>query len=55
MAKLVCGDYGFECDYVVEGDEDSVVESFREHMYTVHGIEYSKEAIVQIVMRKQGL
>lgn len=55
MAKLVCRDYGFECDYVTEGSEADVVENFREHMETEHGIDYSREAIVQFVLRKQGL
>lgn len=53
MTTLICRDYGFECEYKIDGDEDKVVESFREHMETEHGIEYSKEAIMQFVLRKQ--
>lgn len=54
MANLTCKDYGFECGYVTEGEEGDVVDSFRDHMETEHGIEYSREAILQFVMRKQG-
>jgi len=53
VVKLVCNEYGFECDYVVEGDEDTVVDSFTAHMNEAHGIEYSREAIVQFVQRKR--
>ena len=54
VANLTCRDYGFECNYVTEGEEGDVVDSFRDHMETEHGIEYSREAILQFVMRKQG-
>ncbi len=53
MIRLACRDYGFECDYSIEGEQDYVVENFREHMETMHGIEYSREAVVQFVLRKQ--
>ncbi len=56
MAKLKCGDYGFECDFVTEGEKiEKVVEDFRKHMDDVHGIDYSKEAVMQFLLRKQGL
>ncbi len=43
MAKLVCGDYGFECDFVAEGDEiEDVIKIFGEHTGEEHGIEYQK-------------
>lgn len=54
MVKLRCMDYGFECDYTIEGPESLVVERFRDHMDSEHGIDYSREAIVQFVRRKQG-
>ncbi len=56
MAKLNCRDYGFECDFVAEGKEiEQVVTYFRRHMDDVHGIDYSKEAVMQFLLRKQGL
>jgi len=56
MAKLKCRDYGFECDFVAEEEEiEQVVADFRTHMDDVHGIDYSKEAVMQFLLRKQGL
>jgi len=52
LAKLNCKDYGFECDFVVEGDLEKVIEQFGLHTEEVHGIDYSKEALMQIIMRK---
>ncbi|MDH3766201.1 MAG: DUF1059 domain-containing protein [Nitrosopumilus sp.] len=55
MAKLKCRDYGFECDFIVEGEIEQVIEDFRKHTDEKHGIDYSKEAIMQFLLRKQGL
>ena len=55
MAKLKCMDYGFECDFVAEGEIEKVIEDFRNHTDEEHGIDYSKEAIMQFLLRKSGL
>jgi predicted small metal-binding protein len=55
MAKLKCNDYGFECDFSVEGEIEQVIENFRNHTEDTHGIDYSKEAVMQFLLRKQGL
>jgi predicted small metal-binding protein len=55
MTELKCRDYGFECDYVSSGETEEVIESFRTHTDEEHGIDYSKEAIMQFLLRKQGL
>ncbi len=52
MAKLQCRDYGFDCDFVVEGEVESVITQFGKHTNDEHGIEYSKEALMQIILRK---
>ena len=52
MVKLECADYGFECDFVTEGEMDDVVDDFRKHTDNVHGIDYSKEAVIQFLSRK---
>jgi len=52
LAKLNCKDYGFECDFIVEGDMETVIDRFGLHTEEVHGIDYSKEALMQIIMRK---
>ncbi len=55
MAKLKCSDYGFECNFVVEGELETVINNFRNHTDEEHGIDYSKEAVMQFLLRKQGL
>jgi len=53
MAKLICKEYGFECDFVAEGIEISqVLLDFGKHTLEEHGIEYSKEALMQFILRK---
>ena len=53
MTKLSCKDYGFECDYVAEGEDiSSVIDQYGKHSEEVHGIEYSKESLMQFILRK---
>jgi predicted small metal-binding protein len=53
MPVLACRDYGFECDFVAKGDDvTSVIEAYGEHSASEHGIEYSKEALMQFILRK---
>ena len=54
MAKLKCNDYGFECDFVSEGEIESVIEEFRKHTDEEHGIDYSKESLMQFILRQKG-
>jgi predicted small metal-binding protein len=53
MARLRCSDYGFECDYVSEGEVESVIEEFGKHTDEEHGIDYSKEALMQFILRQK--
>ena len=54
MGKFTCRDYGFECDFVVEGDDIAkLIEEYGKHSCDEHGIEYSKEALMQFILRKQ--
>lgn len=53
MVELKCIDYGFECDYVSCGQMENVIEDFRNHTEEEHGIDYSKEVIMQFLLRKQ--
>ena len=53
MAKIMCRDYGFDCDFVADGENEKVVEDFRTHMEEVHGIDYTVDAVKQILIRKQ--
>ncbi len=54
MAKLKCSDYGFECDFVSEGQIEQVIGEFGKHTEDAHGIDYSKEALMQFILRKQS-
>ena len=51
--KLRCEDYGFECDFVLEGEKSaSLLEQIRKHFEDEHGIDYTTEAITQMVMNR---
>jgi len=52
MVKVVCQDYGFDCDFVCEGDLDSVTADFGKHCTEVHGIEYQPETITKFLLNK---
>ena len=53
MPKLTCKDYGFECDFVAESAEvQDVIVAYAKHSEEVHGIEYSKESLMQFILRK---
>jgi len=54
VKKLSCRDYGYECDFVSEGERSQVIEQFGKHTLDEHGIEYSKEALIQIILRKEA-
>ena len=47
-------DYGFECNFFAEGDIEDVIDKFRIHTEGKHGIDYSKEAIMQVILRKNN-
>ena len=32
MPKIMCRDYGFDCDFVADGENEKVIEDFRTHM-----------------------
>lgn len=54
IAHLRCIDYGFECDFVSEGDIEFVIEEFGKHSEEEHGIDYSKESLMHIILRKNS-
>ncbi|ABK78276.1 hypothetical protein CENSYa_1658 [Cenarchaeum symbiosum A] len=54
MTKLRCADYGFECEFVAEGEVDSVVDTFGTHMEEEHGIGYNREALMQVILRQKN-
>ncbi|MBT5201743.1 MAG: DUF1059 domain-containing protein [Thaumarchaeota archaeon] len=52
MVNIRCEDYGFDCDYSLDGDVDSVVYGYQSHMTDEHGIDYSSETLCKTVMKK---
>jgi predicted small metal-binding protein len=54
MARLRCSDYGYECDFVSEGEMEHVIEEFGKHTEEEHGIDYSKEALMQFILRQKS-
>lgn len=52
MVKIICKHYGFVCNYEIEGEVEHVIEDFGQHTDKVHGINYSKEALMQMILRK---
>ncbi|MGQ0771151.1 MAG: DUF1059 domain-containing protein [Nitrososphaerota archaeon] len=51
--KLVCNDYGFECEFILEGRKSiSLLKKLRDHFESEHGIDYSVDAITQMVVNK---
>ncbi len=52
MEKLRCAFYGFECEFVTEGKLEDVIEKFKIHTDDEHGIDYSKEALMQFIIRQ---
>ncbi len=51
--KLECKDYGFECDFAIQGEKKlSALEKLRDHIEAEHGIEYSSEFLIQMVINK---
>ena len=53
MARLRCSDYGYECDFISEGEMDKVIQEFGKHTEEEHGIDYSKEALMQFILRQK--
>ena len=52
MVKAVCSDYGFDCDFVSEGELDAVIDNFGKHCTEEHGIEYQKETLTKFMLNK---
>lgn len=51
--KLRCQDYGFECDFVLDGAKNfALLEKLRGHFAEEHGIEYTREAITQMIVNR---
>ena len=52
MIQAVCRDYGFDCDYIIEGDIETVIDEFGKHTAEEHGIDYQKETLMKLLLNK---
>ena len=52
MVKMICTDYGSECNFVIEVDSQNSLEQFGMHMVQIHGIEYQKESLITMLTSK---
>jgi predicted small metal-binding protein len=52
MVKIMCADYGFECDFVIKVDSQDSLEKFGTHMNQIHGINYQKESLMTMLTSK---
>ncbi len=51
--KFTCRDYGFDCDFVAVGnDVGKIIEGCNAYSTEEYGIEYSKEVLMQFIIRK---
>jgi len=51
--KLRCDDYGFECKFILDGEKTvSAIEKLRNHFEEEHGIDYTVEAVTQMITNR---
>jgi predicted small metal-binding protein len=51
--KLRCDEYGFECDFSLEGEKSlELLEKLRAHFEEEHGIEYPIDAVIQMIINR---
>jgi len=51
--KLSCDEYGFECDFSLEGEKSlELLEKLRVHFEEAHGIEYPIDAVIQMIVNR---
>ncbi len=52
MVKISCSNYGFDCEFESNGNNSIMIEKYQKHSMDEHGIEYSVEALEQVLIRK---
>ncbi|HJJ21279.1 MAG: DUF1059 domain-containing protein [Candidatus Nitrosopumilus limneticus] len=51
--KLRCGDYGYECEFVINEELTlGLIEKLREHFEDKHGIDFTIEAVTQMITNR---
>ncbi len=51
--QLRCEDYGFECEFILDEEKTiDLIEKLRDHFEEVHGIDYTVEAVTQMITNR---
>ena len=51
--KLRCNDYGYECEFVINEELTlGLIEKLREHFEDKHGIDFTIEAVTQMITNR---
>ena len=51
--KLRCEDYGFECGFILDEEKTlGLIEKLRNHFEEDHGIDYTVEAVTQMITNR---
>jgi len=51
--KVRCTDYGFECEYVLDEEKTiELIKKLRDHFEEEHGIDYTIEAVTQMITNR---
>lgn len=50
--RFECKDYGFECEFSIEGRGGSFIAQLRTHFADKHGIDYTSDAVIQTLVNK---
>ena len=51
MVEMSCDNYGFDCEFKVNGNDSKVIEEYQKHSIDILGIEYSTEVLTQYIFR----
>ena len=53
MYKLICRDFGFDCDYTVYDEYDVIIDNFIKHAQFNHGTQYSKRFVLDMLSKNK--
>ena len=54
MIHATCKDYGFDCDFMIEGELEVVVKEFGKHTSEKHGIEYEEATLTKFMLNNNS-
>ena len=54
MVKIICRNYGFDCNFEVNGNNSEIIKKFQKHSMDEHGIEYGIEGLDLLLLRMKS-